>query len=66
MPPTSPDPTPPFAVDPIPPDLLAWARQTLDLDDFRDQAQQIERTGGHPLESVVREIEAEVRAEKSQ
>ena len=59
MQPSVPDPTPPFLTDPISPDLLAWARQTLDLVDFLEQVRQIEQTGGHSLDSVIREIEAE-------
>lgn len=59
MQPITPDAVPPFPVDPISPDLLAWARQTLDLEDFLEQVREIEATGGHSLESVILEIEAE-------
>jgi hypothetical protein len=65
MQPISPDPMPPFPTEPISPDLLAWARQTLDLDDFLEQVREIERTGGHSLKSIIREIEADERRERS-
>ena len=61
MTPTPPDAAPPPS-QPVPPDLLAWARQTLDITDFLDQVREIERTGGHPLAAVIREIEAEESA----
>ena len=46
----------PFVIEPVPGDLLAWARQTLDVDDFLEQVRQIESGAGHTLESVIREI----------
>jgi len=60
MPPTPADSMPSFSVEPISPDLLAWARQTLDIEDFLNQVREIEQTGGHALESVIRELEAEM------
>jgi hypothetical protein len=59
MDPSLPDPVPPPPVEPVSPDLLAWARQTLDLEDFREQIREIKQTGGYSLESVIREIEAQ-------
>lgn len=56
------NPSPPFPVEPISPDLLAWARQTLDVPDFLEQIRPIEATGGHSLESIIRALEAESRA----
>ena len=46
----------PFVIEPVPGDLLAWARQTLDVADFLEQVRQIESGGGHTLESVISEI----------
>lgn len=46
---------------PVPPDLLAWARQTFDAREFLDGVREIEATGGQPLESFVAEVEAVVR-----
>ncbi len=59
MPPTPPDSDSPLAPRPIHPDLLAWARQTLDVEEVLREVREIELTGGHSLESVIREIEAE-------
>ena len=64
MPPTPPDADLPPA-QPVPPDLLAWARQTLDVEDILEQVREIQRTGGHSLESVIREIEAEFDSERT-
>jgi hypothetical protein len=55
------DPTPP--TDPpapvlIHPDLLAWARQTLDIKEVESQIRQIELTGGCTFESFIAELEA--------
>ena len=58
--PVQPDPlpVPPFASDPVPPDLLAWARQTLDVEEFLDEMRQTEAGGGCPLESFIAELES--------
>ena len=47
----------PFAVEAVPADLLAWARQTLDKTDFLEQMRQVEVSGGCSLESFVDELE---------
>ena len=52
---------PPPAPVPVPPDLLAWARQTFDAREFLDGVREIEATGGEPLESFIAEVEAVVR-----
>lgn len=49
---------PPPAGEPVPPDLLAWARQTFDADEFREQVRQMEATGGCTFESFITELEA--------
>lgn len=58
MPPDPAEPAPAPAAEPVPPDLLAWALQTLDVDDSLEQVREIERGEGHSLESVLREIES--------
>lgn len=58
------DPTPPTDPPvpvPVPPDLLAWARQTLDIEEVEEQIRQIEQTGGKRLEDFIDELEAVVR-----
>jgi len=59
-PPDGPEPFP-FPVTPVPPELLAWARQTFDLEAFLEEVRETEATGGHTLESFIAEIEAAVR-----
>lgn len=51
----------PFPVEPIPPDLLAWAKQTFDMKEYLDGVREIKATGGHSLDAVIAEIEARVR-----
>lgn len=50
----------PFVHYPIPPELLAWARQTFDMQEYLEGVREIEATGGHSLESFIAEIEARV------
>lgn len=59
-----PEPMPPVespAPVPVPPELLAWARQTFDAREFLEGVREIEATGGLPLEAFVAEVEAAVR-----
>lgn len=60
MPPVPTD-LPPPASEPVPPDLLAWAKQTFDAQEFLEGVREIEATGGHPLESFIAQVEAAVR-----
>lgn len=53
--PTQPEPVP---QDRIPPEILAWARQTFDEEDFLAQVREIEARGGLALEDFIAEIEA--------
>lgn len=46
---------------PVPPELLAWARQTFDAGEFLAGVRDIEITGGQPLEDFIADIEAVVR-----
>ena len=52
------NPPEPFPYEPVPPDLLAWARQTFDVREYLDGVRDIEATGGHTLESFIAEVEA--------
>jgi len=58
MQPDQPQSIPPFATDPVPPDLLAWARQTLDVEEFIAEMRQTEAGGGCPLDSFIAELES--------
>ena len=51
----------PFPREPIPPELLAWARQTFDVQEFLEGVREIEATGGQTFESLIAEVEAQVR-----
>ena len=53
----------PFPVTPVPPELLAWAQQTLDADAFAAEVQAVEASGGVPFEAVIAAVEAAVRDE---
>lgn len=63
----SPEPTPrgpvPAAPEPVPvsPDLLAWAQQTFDVQEFLADVRDIETNGGHTFEDVIAVVEAAVR-----
>jgi hypothetical protein len=61
MPAELPTPADAPAPVPIPPELLAWAQQTFDAQEFLDGVREIKATGGEPLESFIAEIEARVR-----
>lgn len=51
-------PPPPIDTHPVPPDLLAWARQTFDAEAFLREVQLIQSTGGCTFESFIAELEA--------
>jgi hypothetical protein len=59
-----PDPPPPepFPREAIPPELLDWARQSLDETEFLAAIREIEATGGVPLEVFFTELEARARS----
>ena len=46
---------------PIPPELLAWAQQTIDPQEFLEGVREIEANGGRTFESLIAEVEAVVR-----
>lgn len=56
------DPTPPFPIEPVPPDLLAWAQQTFDLQEYLDGVREIEAGRGRTFEELIAELEAAARA----
>jgi len=45
------------ASEPVPPDLLAWARQTFDAAEFLQQVREIEAAGGCTFESFIAQVE---------
>lgn len=51
----------PFPCEPVPPELLAWARQTFDVQEFLDGVREITATGGRTFELLIAEVEARVR-----
>lgn len=60
-----PEPSPqsdPFPREQIPPEILAWARQTFDEDEFIEEIREIETTGGVRLEDFIKELEQRARS----
>ncbi len=62
MKPDQPNSSEPFPREAIPPDLLEWARQTFDEEEFLAQVREVEATGGFQLEDFLSEIEARARS----
>jgi hypothetical protein len=52
----------PFPREGIPPEILEWARQTLDEEEFLAHVREIEAMGGLRLEDFIAELEARVRS----
>jgi transcriptional regulator with XRE-family HTH domain len=50
-------PTAPFPVEPVPPELLEWARQTLDEKEILEEIESLQKNGGYQLESFIDELE---------
>jgi hypothetical protein len=50
-----------FPQDKLPPDLLEWARQTFNEEEFLAGVREIEQTGGVKLEEFIAEIEQRIR-----
>jgi hypothetical protein len=63
MTPEEPQGSAPFPVEPVPPDLLEWARQTIYEEDFLAQLREVEATGGYALEDFLAELEARARGQ---
>jgi hypothetical protein len=51
----------PFPRERIPPEILEWARQTFDEEEFLAHVREIEGTGGLGLEDFIAELEARAR-----
>ena len=56
------NPAEPFPREAIPPEMLAWARQTFDEAEFLADIREIEATGGVRLEDFITEVEARARS----
>jgi hypothetical protein len=52
----------PFPRENIPRDLVEWARQTFDEQDFLKDVHEIKATGGLQLEDFIAEVEARSRS----
>ena len=55
----APDPVP---REPIPPEILEWARQTFDEAEFLAHVREVEATGGLRLEDFIAELDARARS----
>ena len=62
MTPDQPNPSAPVPRESIPPEIIEWARQTFDEEEFLARMREIEATGGLRLEDFLSEIEARVRS----
>jgi hypothetical protein len=62
MNPAQPNPPEPFPRETIPPEIVEWARQTFDEDEFLTHVREIQATGGLHLEDFIAEIEARARS----
>ena len=56
-------PNPPFPIEPVPPELLEYARQTFNLEEFLAELREVEAEGGVlELADFIDEIKAQARA----
>jgi hypothetical protein len=55
-------PSEPFPRESIPPEVLEWARQTFDEEEFLAHVREIEAMGGLRLEDFIAELEARARS----
>jgi hypothetical protein len=62
MTPRQPDTPEPFPREPIPPDILEWARQTFDEEEYTRLMRQMEAEGGFQLDDFIAEVEARATA----
>jgi hypothetical protein len=53
----------PFPRERIPPEIIEWARQTFDEEEFVARVREIEVTGGLRLEDFIAELEARARSQ---
>jgi len=61
MKPDQPNPPEPFPRETIPPEIVEWARQTFDKEEFLAHVWEIEAKGGLRLEDFIAELEARAR-----
>ena len=61
MTPPANDNGPPFEITPVPPELLAYARQTLDVEAILAEIAEVRATGGVTFEQVIASVEAAMR-----
>jgi hypothetical protein len=52
----------PFPRETIPPEIMEWARQTFDKEEFLTDVREIEATGGLKLQDFLAELEARARS----
>ncbi len=62
MKPDQSNPSEPFPHQAVPPEIMEWARQTFDKDEFLTNVHEIEATGGLQLEEFFAELEAKARS----
>jgi hypothetical protein len=62
MKPNQPNQPEPFPREKIPPEIVEWARQTFDEEEFLTQVRAIEAKGGLRLEDFIAELEARARS----
>ena len=62
MQPGQPSQSGPFPREPIPPEIVEWARQTFDEEEFLTHIREIEATGGLQLEDFMTKLEARARS----
>ena len=62
MKPDQANPSEPFPRERIPPEILEWARQTFDEEEFLAHVREIEASGGLRLEDFIAELEARARS----
>lgn len=62
MKPDQPNQPEPFPRETIPPEIVEWARQTFDEEEFLARVREIEAKGGLQLEDFIAEIEARARS----
>ncbi len=62
MKPEQPNQSEPFPREAIPPEIVEWARQTFDKEEFLSGLREIEATGGLKLEDFIAEVEARARS----
>ena len=62
MPPQPVNTPEPIRPEPVPPELLAWARQTFDEREYLDGVREIEATGGRSFDALIETEEARIRS----